>query len=287
MYLMCIFRRFKRKMKRIIRNITEEKPDLDHIFSSLALPFGIGFLIFWLVISIPGVFDILKNNFDNYTYVHIKLILKIISISILVYLLWFLWFITKRDGGVRKFIKEHFSFEGVWWILLTFLIMFNVLAMGIFFINALVGVRDIDLLLYDPNGSIGKRLNCELPKGLEDYGLLSGVKVNCSLPGKFEFNSSKIQFRLLDGTEKNITLETFNFQAPEKTIHINMDLIAKKENGGLLNFSASEKVRFRTLEEDQERQDKFLTYLMGLLGFVFFAVPSMVLNIRKIFQKKI
>ncbi len=177
----------------------------------------------------------------------------------------------------------------VWSLILT-LFVISSLVIGLYFIQIVVGVGEVNFLLYPSHDNVSypintsERVKCDYSPELKDFGLLSGVEYTCSLPERYNLLSAEYRFTLADGSEQNLT-DGLKFIPPLGTSHLGITFRVSDTLENATKLSASYRIRFRTVQEDNERKDKLHGYTATLLGFILVGIPTAVASLRRILSK--
>ena len=219
-----------------------------------------------IITIIQYFIDITKINFGN------RMAGELVGVIVLVFSIIFLFLLI-------PYIKNRF--RGVYWHILTLLLMGGFLFIGVVFIQNLIGVQDLNLLIY-PDKDESLRLVCHHKPELDGMGWIVERDVECVLPSNFTIIDSEVIATLVNGSKPSLETviiskesNSLTFQAPLETASIEIKMIVQDEKNTTRNLSASRQVRFLTEKEDLERRDRFVTYLIGLLAFIFIAIPQM------------
>lgn len=162
------------------------------------------------------------------------------------------------------------------WITMTIFLMVLFFVTGTMIISHTFGESDLSLALRDcETKQIVGNITCKDANGR----LFAENEIYCELsPKPFQIVSANVSFRLDNGGEKTIDFSNYTFTAP-----YNSNYIFFKISGlNVYNQSSCTEIgypfRFYTKEENDDRNNKIVSYMILLLGAVLFSVPQMMKN---------
>ncbi len=172
------------------------------------------------------------------------------------------------------------------WIYASFLIMGILFCFGTLAIDQLYGyhpfpnsipLEDIDVRQ--------KNFTLECGPTVSARKTLAEVRHYCRITPETEIGNIEIGFFSNQGKIKDRELKNVKyifFTPPPKTVHTNFFLEIQTEVNETLFLFVDENYSFYTYEEHQKRQGYFITYLLALIGAIFFSVPTMIVNFKKL-----
>jgi hypothetical protein len=170
------------------------------------------------------------------------------------------------------------------WFLLTILLMVSSFTIGIGFISDSLGKPSIDLVLRDSdmNGKVVGNITCIDSSG----NLLVNNIVTCNfLPKLHNFTANTTFSFINDTSSAETTKDIITFIAPSNVKRIGFDIVGFDGNNSLRKIGVSNDATFYTEEENASRNEKRIIYFLGLLGIVAITVPSMMVNLRRLYGK--
>lgn len=237
-----------------------------------------GFDIFLIIIISLFSYNIYKflkkilpsfnKNFSSALILNIELTILIIS------LIYFgIYFIIIM-------VYNRFDKKPNWWIIYTIGLMIALLSIGCVFIDSELGKPDLSLLLRhagDTNVIMGN-ITC-----MDNSGkLLEKSIIYCNINPKLENISGSVSLRLNNGSTINQEFSSqVSFVAVENVEYINF-FIRGIENNETKGLVVGYPFTFLNEEENKNRQDKFIIYVLALLGIVLFSVPALMLNLKQL-----
>lgn len=182
-------------------------------------------------------------------------------------------------------ISKKFSKKINMWFLLTILLMISSFTIGVGFISDSLGKPSIDLVLRESNinGKVVGNITCIDSSG----NLLVNNIVTCNFLPKLHNFTANITFSFINGTAyAETTKDIITFIAPSNVKRIGFNIIGFDENNSLRKIEVSNDATFYTEEENTSRNEKRLIYFLGLLGIVAITAPSMMVNLRKLYENR-
>ena len=174
------------------------------------------------------------------------------------------------------------------WFLYTIFIMSVCFFVGTLLLDNLYGYDPISLQLNEYENVTNKYdaiLECN---PTDAKYLFVGSHVNCRIIGKYktDINNATTTFTPYLGDKREInTMELIEFITPENVSRIHFKINATNPDGDMLLLEAAGDRTFYSHEEFRERNEKFITYMILLLGVIFITIPSMVLNFKRLVEK--
>ncbi len=222
-----------------------------------------------------------KNLFGFYTF-----IIEVISInfrdgSLFVGVIFASLIVLAIVYAVLNLIYKINHRNPNYWVWGMFGGMIFFFLLGLVFLQTTFGVQTLNLKIWDKEGNIVGILNCDS----DDHRLLVGSEIRCKLVDYPLSNSnSTFWFKQRNGSTIEIWNPGFKFIAPVDVVKMKATIEATTIQNKTIVLESGAPYTFLTIEEDKQRQEKFIVMFLGLLGLVIFTVPSLVINLRKIFK---
>ncbi len=236
----------------------------------LLMIFGLVFLLKYL--SSIGFFQVigmtLKNILGNEVY-------NIILISFL-----FSTLVTLLIASVIFFALALFDRLNKW-VFWTIVVMIFILFSGIFIIDGIAGSSNLSLHLRDGEYAIYGNITC----GDSHFSYTAGEKVVCTINPPLQTSLVQVYFDFKDGTRKEETIEDLSFLAPPDLRYISFHIEGNDENGSFKELDTGWPYTFKEQSTKEEDEKRAISYLAILLGIIFFSVPHMALNFKKLSEK--
>ena len=172
-----------------------------------------------------------------------------------------------------------------------FLIILFISNIGLAFIDSTYGYHAVKSYL-NIDGNVKTRYDG--PNSLVCQSMANriyiGSEVNCTInPPLKEITYANLTLTNLLGKQTKIAMnnKTMNFTAPENNSDIFLEIWGIGEKDEKIYLSTSFEARFYSLEEDKEREEKFLLGIFGLLGLIFISVPQIIKGIEELTRDKL
>ena len=281
----------------IITNILFQYSDIYSFISSKnqedinQVIISVGFMSFTIVSALIG-FLLSKND--------ISLFKKILAFSLLLILHILNRFALEQNIAVLPF----FIFLSILYLLIflnknwecpNFLALFTILTMlislfvGTNLIYQLYGPKPLETNLYEfycsdwtnTNNIFGK-ITCGDSK---DRLVKLAENIECRIEPKINAVNANISFKtVFMNKTKPLDFTDFHFTIPDYTVKEIIFTITGEFSGKEICLVASEDYSFYSYEETKERNEKFITYLIALVGAIFITIPSMMISFKNIFK---
>ena len=118
------------------------------------------------------------------------------------------------------------------------------------------------------------------------------VYCNASLYGNFNSIYGSLTFRYTNGSENTISIIKenvpyyFNIPGDVESLFFSIGASESSSIGSPVRIiTSTAKYHFLTDENFKKNQEKFLTYMLGLLTIIFVTVPIVIINLRNLFGK--
>lgn len=170
------------------------------------------------------------------------------------------------------------------WFLITVLLMILSFTVGLGFIADYLGKSSLDLVLYegDLRSRVGN-ITCIDSSGT----LIVDNAVTCNFLPKLHNFTANTTFNFINGTSfTETTNNTITFNALSDVKRIGFLIVGFDENNSFRKFEVSNDFTFYTKDDIVSRNEKRLIYFLGLLGIVAFSIPSMMVNLRKLYENR-
>jgi len=168
---------------------------------------------------------------------------------------------------------------------MTIILMIAIFTIGFAFISDTLGKPNLSSVLRDTdkNGEVVGEIDC-----IDDSKVfLANHYVSCTFtPELHNFNAS-VSFTYTNDTSDTKyynTTEIISFISSYKTKRVGFNINGFDGNNTFRRLEVSRDFTFFTEEENIQRNDKFLAYLLGLLAIVAFSIPSMMVNFKNLYS---
>lgn len=122
-------------------------------------------------------------------------------------------------------------------------------------------------------------ISCKSSKGTA----LTNEKLYCKMSPKLDYLSATAIFIFTDGTIEQLNANNLSFVAPANVKQFGFDNITGIDNQGKTRSLTSEFKDYPFLDETESQTRKRASaYILALLGVVFFSIPSMMVNLKKL-----
>ncbi len=196
-----------------------------------------------------------------------------VSMSISFASAWTLFFLFSGIEYLKRKVNK--------WFLLAICLMIFALGTGFGFLYDFLGRSSLSSVLRDRNNKIVGTLKCVDNTGM----FLAGSLVTCVPEPNLCNFTANITFTFLNGSSFTETHENeISFIAPYRVRRIYFSLSGYDENGTLREMSVGRDFSFLSEEENRERKDKLIAYLIGLFGVVLISIPNMMLNLKRLWE---
>ena len=241
------------------------------------LGFSFIFLVYFTFLSGNVLFLIIKDIFvRNLGFFAINMfwLWSVILIGLI-------FIILSSFGVIFSLYKRKLN----WWVLGTVSLMVFFFLQGVIFLDTTSGNKGIDLKLYE-NGSVLDEGRLICTGNIDRTVILINDIIYCTSKPKLENMSGTISFIFKNKTTYQLFFEgAFTFNAP-----LNVKAIFFKFEG----IDADNKTRvfdvwqphtFITEQQYEENKKIFITYIFALFGVVFFSIPNLMVNFKKLSEK--
>ncbi len=232
----------------------------------------------WLLFEFN--YSTIKENFTTLT--------PMVGLSIIVVFLFGTIF-TLFVRPIQKVIQKLIGINVRLWLLITIILMISTYTIGFAFISDTLGKPNLSLVLRDTdkNGEVVGEIECNDDSGV----FLANHYVSCTLkkPELHNFNAS-VSFTYTNDTAEirhYNTNESITFISPYETKRVGFNINGFDGNNTFRRLEVSRDFTFFTKEENIQRNDKLLAYLLGLLAIVAFSIPSMMVSFKNLYERGI
>ncbi len=204
------------------------------------------------------------------------------SVNVLTYLIY----IGMVVGSLL--IIFHFTYRKInFMIVATIYIMIILFVIGSIFIFFQFGYKGMGtiLLKYEDNiYIIYGNMTCEALNGR----ILAEKDIICTINPPFDVDSAYIRFTDENGKITQKDFKKLVFIAPHGSNKINFNLKGTRHTNQVpdiqqqIALDTTINFKFLSEEENKESSDRFLLYTIGLLSIIFFSVPTMMVNFKKL-----
>lgn len=262
---------------------------LFSIFSILILAVTLGVIIlgYSFVIIIRDSVKILYEMLYNVLSANLEGVISIdviIGFTVLLILYIFIAGSIKLIYMLKPDKKFNFWFFNTIFMIVFFLII------GIFFISEAT-TQSLDFGLNDENKNL-TRANIDLMCEGESKRLLYNTEYNCYLKDpKIEENitlknlTGSILFRDDNSTSEDFFNNSISFKVPVNTSYLLIKVNGNYKNESV-SWSSGRPFNFITKDQEKEVKQDFLKNLFILFTLVFFSIPTMMLNFKKLMKDK-
>lgn len=212
-----------------------------------------------------AIIDILKDlarNFDT---------LLVVSLSLFSFFLVFIYFNILRPA------LTHFNDLWVkyYWRLHTIYVAFCIFILGAIFITFTFGKPQLSLFLRDSTtGDKIGNITCEDHYNIGRF--IAGNEINCDYAPKLTNMSGNVSFILSNGANKvQMISDPIVFNSATDVERITFNIYGLDEHNQNKSFVTSNNFKFLTVDEEEKRNDTFITYFLALLGIILFSVPPL------------
>ena len=199
--------------------------------------------------------------------------------------------------SVVLFLYSAFSIAGPWaaWrVLVTFKKESEVLKLILVMISAfLVGLSFLQIEFGNNSFSVGKTMSGEyfgVFCDAKDGPLLANTSFPCNFHTSLNESNLTLIFRTYDRNEANQTWPligtSFYLTPPADVQYVGLRVDGLDETGTLVTLPSGGQFTFLRQEQYESKHEKFVLYLVGLLGIVLFSVPPMVTQFASLSKKK-
>jgi hypothetical protein len=255
----------------MIKNKTIKK--IIKLLSSLSLP--ILFLIYFGFVAIVLIPDVLSRNLIGTVIDPLSsLLIVFIGLMTIVILLSFIPFsdfpTLFKNLGSKK------------WFSLCFFLMFVIFLVGTITLDSVYGYKPVSWQLNINGDTLNKYAGgsnsffCNTASGK----IFVGSNASCTTFPKINFKNASITFTFESGEVKKFDFTNSTFIAEPNTIYVFVEINGTTLDNKPIFVTTGVQPRFYT----HEMQDKFITYLVGLLGAILFSVPIAVEYLKKLWR---
>jgi len=228
------------------------------------------FLGFFAYVAFTLIPDIVTRNVTS--------IIDPLSLVLIVYIiLMTLWMLSFFIPDLRT-LKNKKSFS------LCCFLMFILFLIGSITLDAAYGYKPISWLL-NINGDTSTRYANGAPSffcNTASGKILVGSNVSCKISPTMTVKNATISFMSESGEVKKFEFTNLTFIAEPNIIYIFVEINGISLDNKNILVTTGVQYRFYTYE----MQDKFITYLVGLLGVVFFSVPIVLVNLKNLWENE-
>jgi hypothetical protein len=160
--------------------------------------------------------------------------------------------------------------------------MLSAFVIGFVSLNEFLGLPNLSSILRDSNGKVVGEMNCKDESG----NFLANNVVSCDFKPELKNFTVELKFY---STNNEVTFEkiynkTITFKALRDMRRIDFIIEGFDENNNTKHLEVGRDFTFYTEEEYTQRNDKFIAYLLGLLGIIAFSVPNFMVNMKKLYK---
>ncbi|MCK5021380.1 MAG: hypothetical protein KAS32_30490 [Candidatus Peribacteraceae bacterium] len=169
------------------------------------------------------------------------------------------------------------------WAKSTLYLMFLFLVVGLCLISYNFGETQLSLFLRDSDniGQVVGNITCE-----DDAGkMIVDHEINCEFYPNISIISANVTFTLKNGSTVIYDFSNRNFIAPDNCKYVYFRMVGIDENNETLRLEIGYPMSFYTEKENEERNEKYIAFIILLFGAVLFSVPSMVNNFKNLSKK--
>lgn len=206
-------------------------------------------------------------------------------------LLWFFLFVLLGFSiyAILSFINRNSKKKLNLWKIFTYYLMFSIFFLGMIFIDVNSNLDDpLKLIIRDSKNNLpveGGFIYCNLTKNI----YLAEDHVYCSINTNLNNFTSFVTFFYKNKTESEGELEQIgnqkiHFIAPKDLDQIYFRFIENTVEEEYKLYHVRNLYHFPTKEELLEIKKEFVGLFLGLLAIVLFAIPSMMINLRSLFN---
>lgn len=249
-------------------------------FKILIIIFGVLFFIMWLIFASKiKTFDSLGINLGYWALLFLGVYILSIDplnkiyqmIGIMILLIGFL---------VSLFCVPAIKNNKIWVFFFIILFISNV---GLGFLDSNYGYRPIKSYL-NIDGDARNRYSGQ--NGLECTSqagrIYIGAKVQCNVNPPLNNITASIKATDLLGETKAIDINrTLEFVAPDKNSKLNFEVWGYNHDQKKVYVTTSFNARFYSVEEDTQRNERFLLGIYGLLALIFISIPQIIKGIKE------
>ncbi|MBN2095747.1 MAG: hypothetical protein JW727_06890 [Candidatus Aenigmarchaeota archaeon] len=171
------------------------------------------------------------------------------------------------------------------WFIDTVLVMFIFFCIGLLFITSVLGGYELNLVLRNENqpNLIEGNINCTASGNI----IFVGEKVYCKYSPTLYNTTSKVKFSYLNKSfETEIFSDQIAFIAPANVTSIEFRIEGYDSEGKFRKLIVSNSYNFLKPEEFEQSREKFIQYLIALLGVIFISVPSAMVNLKNLYYNE-
>jgi len=169
---------------------------------------------------------------------------------------------------------------------LTICAVVSFFCIGIISISLFTNIQDLSSILKDKN-------NKDLPAGeLKCYqssgGILEGgmVKCNVTKPTLAQFNSTVTLIDRYNNFTPIVGSDIIEFEAKGGTTYVYFEIEGATPEGNHVSLHVGRNIEVVSQEELDDKKDRRLAYVVGLIVLILFSVPSAILNLRELYREK-
>ena len=254
----------KKYIKNLIKRI--DKTFIEDLLIILTGIFYFSVILIFLIILIP---DFIKEIGELRFLMYVSAFTVITSLWYGISTVWN-YFLKKRNEKMNL------------WLNITFYFITIFLFIGGMFIIMNYSEPKLSLKLRNsenPKEVLGD-INCEDNSGR----LIAGNRIYCEIQPQIKVISANVSFRF-GKNSMTYDFSDLNFIAPKNIDYIYFKIRAVDELNKTLNLEIGNPIEFYTEQKYNEREDKFITYFIWLLGAVLFSVPHMMRNFKYLAEK--
>lgn len=163
------------------------------------------------------------------------------------------------------------------------LIIICSLLVGGVIISESLNMKKINLKLFI-EGDIANQIgNIECKTSSDRF--IAEELVKCKITDSLKFLSGNVNFTRFGMHVDSRPIQNLTFRPPGGSDYIHLSLLVLNKTDDVeLNVSVKNPMNFPTVEEDEERLQKTLKYIYGLVIVVLFSVPTLMINLRKLWR---
>lgn len=273
---------------------------LSAVFIKISLPNNfdinnLNFLFLIFVIIVVFLIEILSAMSNHYSGLYQYVVLLFLFFILLLNILGiksFIFIMILCIGYVFVSLPQIYDSwqKPKWRVLWTIFIMVIFIIFGICFIDSLYGYHPTTIHFNNCSNTSqrsGYTMNCT--SKTENQELIAEYRTGCMLNDTTLSNlSGFVNFGMPNGDKKPENFsDGIEFTPPRDAIDTYFRINASCGvnctlcmDSGIVSFDKNFKVLFPSLEDKKSDREKYVAYLIGLLGIILFSVPVFMKNIK-------
>ncbi len=253
-------------------NITGELKLIIMVLLLIMIAFGYLIIVcyigteIWEDFFLPIIlFCIAYYHYDNY---------RVLSTAFIISIFFLYPFFTKK----KRELKPNL------WIMFTIIIMMLILFGGTLLIDRTYGFRSLSASLNIEGNQSTKyaglegHINCTSSTKKQ----LVGYNYSCSIYPPLNITKANVSFIDKTGKTKELEFDNLFFESLANTARIYFEIWGLNETNESIYISTARDYSFYTYEEAEKRFEKFVTYLIALIGIIFFSIPMMMYHFKEL-----